>query len=70
MKINPVNILNKSCYIGKQGMALYNKYCKDCKEFHYQWRYPCDNEKCEQGKVTVKPLGYSVCLKCMGREYL
>ena len=58
------------CQEGKlagSGMGLYDAWCKQCENFHPQWKYPCN---CEFGKIAVEPLGYKTCEICNGRGYL
>ena len=63
--------MNKECHLGKEGMALYRIYCNDCQCLHPQWRYPCDNPWCEDGKTWVKDrFGYAICESCEGNKYL
>jgi len=54
---------------GKAGMILYDVLCQHCEDRHWAWRYPCP-KKCEDGKVTVEPLGYKICETCQGRGYI
>lgn len=57
----------KECtHAGSAGQILINAFCKDCDTHHFQWKFPCD---CENGKVTVEPLGYKLCDKCNGRGF-
>lgn len=53
---------------GKPGMNLHKAFCRECDDFHLQWKMPCENN-CEDGKFPVEPLGYTTCNKCNGRGY-
>lgn len=61
--------MNKCKSEGEPGMLLYDVWCKECDCKHQQWKFPCDNN-CENGKIAVDPLGYKICDRCYGREYL
>jgi hypothetical protein len=59
----------KSCQESEAGKVLVNIYCKDCDEFHPQWRYLCDNDECFLGTINTS-LGIDICPRCLGYNYL
>jgi hypothetical protein len=61
----------KTGSVGESGMYLYRVYCHDCDRYHAQYRFPCNNPQCEDGKAWINDgFGYEICKTCNGHKYL
>lgn len=55
----------------KPGMILIDAMCKSCNCRHPQWKIPCPEANCEDGKYWIKgEFGYQICKTCKGRKYI